>query len=212
MSNPELMPQNMETAWRLEDVIVATLREKGVETICPPVTRIAKTDLINYLKHVWNIELDELLWLRLGEKLSTSEFRLFLRNWAAEWTYQWQKRVKIVADISEVPKRQGNRPAPWLPLELFKELKWAAIRTMITHRLICGTETLSEEVVKQSAGEVKQTGKSEMEWAVALLAKVCRNARALAQTTGVLLWLVLPPKPAQEGNSLSSKTSVGGGR
>jgi hypothetical protein len=189
--------KNTETYEKFEITLAEALSKEKIDVICPATIRMACEDFVNYLKCVWNIELEEAFWPRFEEAFASAEFNLFLKNWISEWTCQWRKRVKVVADQKDVPTKPNNKPAPPLPQSLFDELKWAATLALINHKLICGTVKIAEAVVKQTTIEVKQGKKSDKEWAVALLTEVCRNARTLAQTTGVLLWVVLPQKPAQ---------------
>jgi hypothetical protein len=189
--------KNTKTYENFEITLAEALSKEKIDVICPTTIRLACEDFVNYLKCVWNIESEEAFWPRFEESFASAEFKLFLKNWLSEWAYQWRKRVKVVADQKDIPKNPNDKPAPPLPQSLFDELKWAATIALINHKLICGTVKVAEAVVKQTNMEVKRDKKSDNEWVVALLSEVCRNARALAQTTGVLLWVVLPSKLAQ---------------
>jgi len=189
--------KNTETYEKFEITLAEALSKEKIDVICPATIRMACEDFVNYLKCIWNIESEEAFWPRFEEAFASAEFNLFLKNWISEWACQWRKRVKVVTDQKDVPTKPNNKPAPPLPQSLFDELKWAATLALVNHKLICGTVKIAEAVVKQTTIETEQGKKSDVEWAVALLTEVCGNARTLAQTTGVLLWVVLPQKPAQ---------------
>jgi hypothetical protein len=165
------------------------------------ILQVACEDLTNYLKYHWNLigatanqcELVERLEHILKEK--HEELEEFLSVWTGMWFKKWQERIKLLIGEQKankwvkVSKTISNAEPLWQKLEHKQELREIVAATLIKNGEICGTEILSENLLKMELGGKRTQGLSDNERVFFIVNNALRRARNMAQSKGPLIFV-----------------------
>jgi hypothetical protein len=165
------------------------------------VLQVACQDFTNYLKVHWNLIGKEANQCELIEKLEklykedTSELDAYLTVWAGIWFKKWKERVKLLIGNqnankwSKMSKTLQDAEPLWRKIEHKQELLEVVEATLIKNGEICGTEILSENLIKIELGERNLKDVSDQERAIVTLNNSLRRAREMAQSKGPLIFV-----------------------
>lgn len=165
------------------------------------VLQVACQDFTNYLKFHWNLMGKESNQCELVEKLDnlfkedSSELDAFLTIWIGIWFKKWKERVKLLigdqnaSRWNKISKTIGNAEPLWKKLENKQELQEIVVTTLVKNGEICGTEILSENLIKMELGEKRVQDLSDKERVFVVLNEVLRKAREMAQSKGPLIFV-----------------------
>ena len=129
------------------------------------VLQVACQDFTNYLKFHWKLMGTEASQCELVERLEnvfkedSSEFDEFLTIWIGIWFKKWKERVKLMigeqnaSRWTKVSKALSNAEPLWKKIENKQELQEIVMLTLVKNGEICGTEILSENLLKMELGE-----------------------------------------------------------
>ena len=165
------------------------------------VLQVAGEDLTNYLKYHWNLIGNEASQCELVERLehlfkeNPTELEEFLTIWIGMWFKKWKERVKLLIGNqsanrwSRVSKTLSNAEPYWKNLEHKQELREIVAATLIKNGEICGTEILSDNLLKMELGEKRAQCLSDREQVFFILNNALRKARDMAQSKGPLIFV-----------------------
>lgn len=165
------------------------------------VLQVACQDFTNYLKVHWNLIGKEANQCELIEKLEklykedSSELDAYLTVWAGIWFKKWKERVKLLIGNqnankwSKMSKTLQDAEPLWRKIEHKQELLEVVEATLIKNGEICGTEILSENLIKIELGERNLKDVSDQERAIVTLNNSLRRAREMAQSKGPLIFV-----------------------
>jgi hypothetical protein len=165
------------------------------------VLQVACQDFTNYLKVHWNLIGKEANQCELIEKLEklykedTRELDAYLTVWAGIWFKKWKERVKLLIGNqnankwSKMSKTLQDAEPLWRKIEHKQELLEVVEATLIKNGEICGTEILSENLIKIELGERNLKDVSDQERAIVTLNNSLRRAREMAQSKGPLIFV-----------------------
>jgi hypothetical protein len=165
------------------------------------VLQVACQDFTNYLKFHWNLMGKEANQCELVEKLEnlfkadSSELDAFLTIWICIWFKKWKERVKLLIGEqnanrwNKISKTISNAEPLWKKLEGKQELQEIVVTTLVKNGEICGTEILSENLIKMELGEKRVQGLSDRERTFIVLNEALRKAREMAQSKGPLIFV-----------------------
>jgi hypothetical protein len=166
------------------------------------VLRVAHQDLVNYLKHHWNMVGKETSNFELVSKTERllkeepDEFEVFLSVWVGMWLRKWSQRVKLL--LGEQVVSNENKPrtnsAPsnvehlWAKQKGKQEIVELVVSSLVKNGELCATEILAENILKTELGNNTDRMNSK-EQMLALLNAALRRAREIAQNTGPLIFV-----------------------
>jgi len=165
------------------------------------VLQVACEDITNYLKFHWNLIGNTANQCELVERLeqlfkeNPAELEEFLAVWIGMWFKKWKERVKLLIGDqnankwANVSKTLSNAEPLWKKLELKQELREIVAATLIKNGEICGTEILSENLLKMEIGEKRAQCLSDKERVLFILNNALRKARDMAQSKGPLIFV-----------------------
>lgn len=165
------------------------------------VLQVSCQDFTNYLKFHWNLIGKEASPCELVEKLellfkeNPGELDEFLTIWAGIWFKKWKERVKLLIGDqnankwSKMSKIISNAEPLWRKIEHKQELQEVVVATLIKNGEICGTEILSENLLKMELGEKRNQYLSEKERVFSTVNNTLRKAREMAQSKGPLIFV-----------------------
>jgi len=165
------------------------------------VLQVACQDFTNYLKLHWNLMGKEANQCELVEKLEnlfkedSVELEAFLTIWIGIWFKKWKERVKLLIGDqnanrwNKISKTISNAEPIWKRLEHKQELQEIVITTLVKNGEICGTEILSENLLKMELGEKPVQDLSDQERVLIVLNEALRKAREMAQSKGPLIFV-----------------------
>jgi hypothetical protein len=166
------------------------------------VLQVAFQDFTNYLKFHWNLIGKEANNFELVEKMerffkeNPAEMEAYLTVWTGIWLKKWKERVKLLIGNqntnkwSKVSKTLSDAEPLWRKLERKQEIMELVVSTLIKNGEICGTEILSENLLKMELGERKAVITfNEKEQILAVLNSALRKARDMAQSKGPLIFV-----------------------
>jgi hypothetical protein len=165
------------------------------------VLQVACEDFTNYAKFHWELIGKETSQLELTEKLEQiyredrQELEGFLSVWIGVWFKKWKERVKLLIGEesaqkwSKVSKTVTNAEPLWRKLEHKQEIKELVVGTLIKNGEICGTEILSENLLKMELGEKRVQMLSEAERVLIAVNNALRKGRDMAQSKGPLIFV-----------------------
>jgi len=165
------------------------------------VLQVACEDLTNYLKYHWNLIGNEASQCELVERLehlfkeNPTELEEFLTVWIGMWFKKWKERVKLlignqnVNKWNRVSKTLSNAEPLWKKLGHKQELLEVVVATLIKNGEICGTEILSENLLKMELGEKRVQYLSDKEQVFTVVNNALRKARDMAQSKGPLIFV-----------------------
>ncbi len=165
------------------------------------VLQVACEDFTNYAKFHWELIGKETSQLELAEKLeqiyreNRQELEEFLSVWIGVWFKKWKERVKLLIGEesaqkwSKVSKTISNAEPFWRKLERKQEIKELIVGTLIKNGEICGTEILSENLIKMELGEKRVQLLSDAERVLTAVNNALRKGREMAQSRGPLIFV-----------------------
>jgi hypothetical protein len=165
------------------------------------VLQVACQDFTNFLKFHWNLIGKEASQCELVEKLEKlfkedpMELEEFLTVWVGIWFKKWKERVKLLIGQqnmnkwSKVSKNLSQAEPLWKKVERKQEVQEVVVATLIRNGEICGTEILSENLLKMELGEKKMRSLKDQERLFNALNSSLRKAREMAQSRGPLIFV-----------------------
>jgi hypothetical protein len=165
------------------------------------VLQVACQDFTNFLKFHWNLIGREASQCELVERLEnifkddSSELDAFLTVWIGIWFKKWKERVKLLigdqnaSRWNKISKTLTSAEPLWRRIERKQELQEIIIATLLKNGEICGTEILSENLLKMELGEKRVQDLSEREQVFTIVNEALRKAREMAQSRGPLIFV-----------------------
>ncbi len=176
------------------------------------VLQVACQDFTNYLKFQWNLIGRDANQFELVDKLEAffkedpAELEAFLTVWTGIWLKKWIERVKLLIGNqnankwNQVAKTLTNAEPLWRKLEHKQEIMELVEATLIKNGEICGTEILSENLLKMELGEKNNQCLDEREQLFIVLNNALRKAREMAQSKGPLIFVKIDKGYYTAGN------------
>src|SRR3989337_872694 len=165
------------------------------------VLQVACEDFMNYLKFHWGLMGREASQCEVVDRLENlfrenrAELDEFLTVWTGIWFKKWKERVKLLIGEenanrwNKVSKTLNNAEPLWKKLERKQEIREVIITTLIKNGEICGTEILSENLLKMELGEKRVQSLSDRERVFTALNNALRKGRDMAQSRGPLIFV-----------------------
>jgi lipopolysaccharide biosynthesis glycosyltransferase len=165
------------------------------------VLQVACQDFTNFLKYHWNLIGKEASQCELVEKLeklfkeNPTELEEFLTVWTGTWFKKWKERVKLLIGQQnankwkKVSKNLKNADQVWKKVERKQEVQEIVVATLIKNGEICGTEILSENLLKMELGEKRVRNLKDKERLFTAVNNSLRKAREMAQSKGPLIFV-----------------------
>jgi len=165
------------------------------------VLQVACEDFMNYLKYHWQLIGKEANQCELVEKLdklvneNREELNEFLNVWVGVWFKKWKERVKLLIGDenakrwNKVSKTLNNAEPLWKNLESKQEIREIIVNTLIKNGEICGTEILSENLIKMELGDKRVQFLSDKEQTLIAVNNALRKGRDMAQSKGPLIFV-----------------------
>lgn len=165
------------------------------------VLQVACEDFLNYLKFHWGLIGKEASQCETVDKLDAllsenrTELEQFLSVWINIWFKKWKERVKLLIGEesankwSKVSKTLNNAEPFWRKMERKQEIREIVITTLIKNGEICGTEILSENLLKMELGEKRVQSLNDTERVLTALNNALRKGRDMAQSRGPLIFV-----------------------
>jgi hypothetical protein len=165
------------------------------------VLQVVCQDFTNFLKFHWDLIGKEASQCELVEKLEKlfkeepSELEEFLAVWVGIWLRKWKERVKLLIGRQnankwkKVSKTLSNAEPLWKKIDRKQELQEVVVATLIRNGEICGTEILSENLLKMQLGEKRLRNLKAKERTFAAVNNSLRKAREMAQSRGPLIFV-----------------------
>jgi hypothetical protein len=165
------------------------------------VLQVACQDFTNYLKYHWDLIGKEASQCELVEKLeklfkeNPAELEEFLTVWTGMWFKKWKERVKLLIGDqntnkwNKVSKTLSNAEPLWKKIERKQEVQEVVVATLIKNGEICGTEILSENLLKMELGEKRMQYLSDKERVFTMVNNALRKGREMAQSKGPLIFV-----------------------
>jgi hypothetical protein len=165
------------------------------------VLQVACQDFTNFLKFHWDLIGKEASQCELVEKLEKlfkedpAELEEFLAVWIGIWLRKWKERVKLLigrqnaSKWKKVSKTLSSVEPLWSKVERKQELQEVVVATLIKNGEICGTEILSENLLKMELGKKRVRHLKDKERIFAVVNNSLRKAREMAQSRGPLIFV-----------------------
>jgi len=166
------------------------------------VLQVACQDFTNYLKFHWDLIGKEANNCEVVEKIerffkeNPAELEAYLTVWTGIWLKKWKERVKLLIGNQQanrwnkVSKTLANAEPLWIKLERKQEITEIVVSTLIKNGEICGTDILSENLLKMELGErVNEVTVNEKAQVLTVLNNALRKARDMAQSKGPLIFV-----------------------
>jgi lipopolysaccharide biosynthesis glycosyltransferase len=165
------------------------------------VLHVACQDFTNFLKFHWNLIGKEASQCELVEKLeklfkeNPAELEEFLTVWTGVWLKKWKQRVKLLIGKQnasrwrKASKTLRNSEPLWKKVEHKQEIQEIVVATLIKNGEICGTEILSENLLKMELGEKHVRNLKDKERLFTVVNNALRKARGMAQSNGPLIFV-----------------------
>ena len=165
------------------------------------VLHVACQDFTNFLKFHWELVGKEASQCELVEKLeklfkgNPAELEEFLTIWTGIWLKKWKQRVKLLIGQQNADKwrkvSKKNRSAEilWNKVERKQEIQEVVVATLIKNGEICGTEILSENLLKMELGEKSVRHLTDKARLFTVVNNALRKARGMAQSQGPLIFV-----------------------
>lgn len=165
------------------------------------VLQVACQDFTNYLKYHWNLVGKESNNLELAERIEQCfkeepvELESFLSVWTGIWLKKWTERVKLLIGNqntnkwNSVAKTLSAAEPLWRKLDHKQEIMEVLEATLIKNGEICGTEILSENLLKMELGDKNNQSLKEKELVLTILNNALHKAREMAQSKGPLIFV-----------------------
>jgi hypothetical protein len=165
------------------------------------VLQVACQDFTNFLKYHWDLIGKRASQCELVEKLeklfkeNPAELEEFLTVWIGIWLKKWKERVKLLIGNQNANKWKRaantlkNAQQYWEKVERKQEVQEVVVATLIKNGEICGTEILSENLLKMELGEKRVKHLKDTERLFAAVNSSLRKAREMAQSKGPLIFV-----------------------
>ena len=165
------------------------------------VLQVACEDFTNYAKFHWQLMGKEASQLELADRMEQlykedrTELEEFLNVWVGVWFKKWKERVKLLIGEestqkwSKVSKTINNAEPIWRKIEQKQDLKELVALTLIKNGEICGTEILSENLLKMELGEKRVQYLDDKERILVAVNNALRKGRDMAQSKGPLIFV-----------------------
>ena len=165
------------------------------------VLQVACEDFANYAKFHWGLIGRETSQLELTDKLEQifredrDELEEFVNVWIGIWFKKWKERVKLLigedsaSKWNKVTKTLNNAEPLWRKLEGKQEIRELIATTLIKNGEICGTEILSENLLKLELGEKRVRCLSERELLLIAVNNALKKGRNMALSRGPLIFV-----------------------
>jgi hypothetical protein len=165
------------------------------------VMQVACQDFTNFLKFHWNMIGREASQCEVVERLEavfkedSSELEAFLTVWIGIWFKKWKERVKLLigdqnaSRWNKISKTLITAEPLWKRIEHKQELQELIITTLLKNGEICGTDILSENLLKMELGEKHVQELNEREQVFTIVNEALRKAREMAQSKGPLIFV-----------------------
>jgi lipopolysaccharide biosynthesis glycosyltransferase len=165
------------------------------------ILQVACQDFTNFLKYHWNLIGKEASQCELVEKLEKlfkedpNELEQFLTVWTSIWLKKWKERVKLLIGNQnankwrQASKTLSNAEPLWKKTEHKQELQEIVVATLIKNGEICGTDILSENLLKMELGEKRVKNLRDTERIFTVVNNALRKARDMAQSKGPLIFV-----------------------
>jgi hypothetical protein len=165
------------------------------------VLQVACQDFTNYLKYHCGLIGKEASNFELAEKMESlfkddpAEFEAFLTVWVGIWLKKWKERVKLLIGTqnqskwNKVAKTLANAEPLWRSLSHKQEMMEIVVSTLIKNGEICGTEILTENLLKMELGEKNIQDLDEKERVMTTLNNALRKAREMSLSKGPLIFV-----------------------
>jgi len=133
--------------------------------------------------------------LEVAFKEDSSELEAFLTVWIGIWFKKWKERVKLLIGDqnatrwNKISKTLTSAEPLWKRIERKQELQEIIITTLLKNGEICGTEILSENLLKMELGEKHVQDLNEREQVFTIVNEALRKAREMAQSKGPLIFV-----------------------
>jgi hypothetical protein len=165
------------------------------------VLQVACQDFTNFLKFHWDLIGREASQCELVERLEaifkedSSELEAFLTVWIGIWFKKWKERVKLLIGDqnatrwNKISKTLTSAEPLWKRIDHKQELQEIIITTLLKNGEICGTEILSENLLKMELGEKRVQELNEREQVFTIVNEALRKAREMSQSKGPLIFV-----------------------
>ena len=165
------------------------------------VLHVACQDFTNFLKFHWDLVGKKASQCELVEKLEKlfkekpAELEEFLTIWTGVWLKKWKQRVKLLIGQQnadkwrKASKNLRNAEPFWNKVERKQEMQEVVVATLIKNGEICGTEILSENLLKIEFGEKRVKHLEDKERLFTAVNNALRKARGMAQSQGPLIFV-----------------------
>jgi hypothetical protein len=165
------------------------------------VLQVACQDFTNFLKFHWNLIGREASQCELVERLEnifkedSAELDAFLTVWIGIWFKKWKERVKLLigdqntSRWNKISKTLTSAEPLWKRIERKQELQEIIISTLLKNGEICGTDILSENLLKMELGEKRVQDLGEREQVFTIVNEALRKAREMSQSRGPLIFV-----------------------
>ncbi len=165
------------------------------------VLQVACQDFTNYLKVQWSLIGSEGSNLELASRMENFfkenpvELEAFLTVWVGIWLRKWKERVKLLIGTqnqnkwNKVAKTLANAEPLWRNLQNRQEMIEIVVATIIKNGEICGTEILSENLIKMELGDKTVHNMSERERVLIVLNNALRKGREMSFSKGPLIFV-----------------------
>ena len=158
------------------------------------VLQIACQDWTNYLKFAPKQDADARGDTEHVTRENKDEIDAFMTVWVGMWLKKWRQRVKLLVGNQTVQntketKSTVNPETQPAKLEYEQEMKEMIVATLVRNAEICGTEILSENILKIELrkADLKCCGHAEQE--LEILSNVLHRAREMAQGIGPMMYV-----------------------
>lgn len=124
-----------------------------------------------------------------------NELESFLTVWIGMWFKKWKERVKLLigdqnaSKWNKASKTLSNAEPFWRKIERKQELQEVVVYSLLKNGEICGTEILSENLLKMELGDKNVQSLSNKEQVFVIVNNALRKAREMAQSKGPLIFV-----------------------
>lgn len=165
------------------------------------ILQIACQDLTNYLKVFWNLvgkEANEYELINRLEEIyqkEQKELEVFIDLWTGIWLKKWGERVKLLIGNEDfkrwnkITKIINNAEPLWRNLPNRREMQEVVISTLVKNGEICGTQILSENLLKMELGEHRRKYANTKEQTLNIVNNTLRKAKELSRSKGPLIFV-----------------------
>ncbi len=165
------------------------------------VQKIAHQDLVNYLKHHWDMVGKEESDIKLASRIEASlkeepaEFEAFLSFWTGMWQRKWTQRVKLLIGNQTQDNKNSNEysqphdiESKWKKLNGRREVVELVVSNLVKNGELCATEILAENILKTELSKKVDFVNSKQQ-VIELLDAALHKARDLSKTVSPMIFV-----------------------